>query len=387
MSGPIANAKLKNTAGDKREEEILTQHLENSRKRHLSPTTFRGDQAVDRLLAQELSASPLLKKTKALPTIGADVGPSAEGMALSANDFFSYMEKNVTKQLTEVTERVAENTKKIDDQGATIRANADSIAAMKIDIQNLKVRPPAYASIAATPASNSPTHMPSPEDDAQFMLARRSIRIWPVLGSSVQDLWRNSGQFLATNLGLTNVRESHIESVSRPAIPSGLTAKNEVLIVFKDADVRDTVIGASAKLAMFVDEERRPTAGIRIEVPRRLRGAFSTLFKFGQQLRLRHGEGTRKHIKFDDVGRTLFLNIKLPRDESWSRVSVEMARRNLKARETLTENALERRLDLTGPMIQNPRQRAASTSAVPAAPSDHPMPMWTGRASLRSVTE
>ena len=367
-------------------EEALAATIEKSRKRQLSPSTFRGDQAVDRLIAQELSASPLLKRNKsiAIPTIGADVAK----MQLSQSDFYAYMEGNVTGKLASIerdmlTTRnaVAENTRKIDEQADLVKKNSESIASIRKEMCQPKPPTPlTYASAAAS--------MPGPSTDEElaYLKARRSARIWPIRGNSDRALWESVGVFMSSNLCLPNVKENMIESVSRPLIPSGAAAKDEVLVVFKDSDTRDAVMGASAKLADFIDPNGKPTAGLRIEVPRNLRGAFSALFKFGQLLRVRHGEGTRKHVKFDDLDRTLYLNVKLPGDERWSRVSVEVARKGLRARESVTDEALERRMDLAGPPRAGQRGRAASESTAPTRPVLNP-PAWTGRASTSAMEE
>ena len=177
-----------------------------------------------------------------------------------------------------------------------------------------------------------------------------------------------------------------IESISRPEIPSGQAVTDEATITFKVINTRDSVVGASSKLAQFVDTNGRPTAGIRMEVPRKLRAAFTSLFRFGQQLRGRHGEGTRKHVKFDDATKSLYLNVKLPGDEEWCRVSLELARRGIRARQQLTDNKVERHLDPAGQMSARPRSSsvagtfAMDTSAPPAAP-------WTGRASVGPIMD
>ena len=166
-----------------------------------------------------------------------------------------------------------------------------------------------------------------------------------------------------------------------------INAVDAALVVFELAETRDTVVGSSGKLAACVDARGRPTAGIRMEIPRTLRPVFSTLYKFGQQLRARHGEGTRRHVKFDDDGRTLFLNVKLPGDTSWSRVSAEVARRGLKAKQSITDQELERRLDLLGPasLVSRPRTISLSSNAMDTSGST--AAQWTGRASTSSAID
>ena len=369
-------------------EDFLRSALENSRKRHLSPNTCRGDEAVDRLIAQELSASPLLKKSrsKTLPTIGASV----DKMQLSTEDFYSYMDKNVTNRLVGLEKdiaatrgTVAENTRKIEEQASLVRKNADSIASLRQEFTQSKAGPQmgSYAAAVSNPPSMST------EDELLYLKARRAARIWPIQGNNVQDLWRNVGIFISNNLGLADIRENAIESVSRPPIPSGPAAKDEVLVIFKETETRDSVMGAASRLAGFVDPNGRPTAGLRMEIPKKLQNVFATLFKYGQMLRRRHGQGTRRHVKFDDINQSLYLNVKLPGDETWSRISTEVARRGLRARESVSDEAIERRMDISGPPNPLQRERAASTSAAAASRPILNPPAWTGRASTSAMDE
>ena len=406
-------------------EEELCKSLERSRKRNFSPSLLRGDQAVDRLLAQELSASPLLKKSKLkfihqlpVPDIqkpphpGANTAsPSPAGspadndrsfgtptaatptdkMTLTKEEFCEYMDRNVLTRMEkyeagvqEVKKGLAQVEAKISANAGNINANSMCIADIRRELTELK-KP--QSTTYAMAASNGPQNAPSlVDDDPQYLLARRSVRLWPVAGTG-EDLWRNAGHFVQVRLALQDIPESRIESVSRPDVPSGINAVDEALVVFKHPETRDTVVGSSGKLAACVDARGRPTAGVRMEVPRRLRPTFSTLYKFGQQLRARHGEGTRRHVKFDDDGRTLFLNVKLPGDTNWSKVSAEVVRRGLKAKQSVTDQELERRLDLLGPasLVSRPRTTSLSSSAMDTSGST--AAQWTGRASTSSAMD
>ena len=154
-----------------------------------------------------------------------------------------------------------------------------------------------------------------------------------------------------------------IESVKRVDIPSGPAVRMEVLVQFKDAEKRDAVMGAASKLATCVTEDGKPTAGIRIQVPPKLLPVFRTLFRYGQNIRSRHGPGTRRHVKFDDALQTLYLNAKLPGDERWSQVSFEMARRGIRTKRESEDVDIERRFDIGGPCFPDERRRAASTGS------------------------
>ena len=175
------------------------------------------------------------------------------------------------------------------------------------------------------------------------------------------------------------IGEDMIEAVDKVPIPSGPGVREEVLVRFKLRSTRDSVIGAAAKLADHKDQDGRPTAGMRIEVPPRLQQPFRILFKYGQTLRSRHGQGTRRHVKFDDLTRSLYLNVKLPNDTEWSRVSLDLATRGIRAKQSINDGEIERRLDITGPPVDRPRPRSASVAAIQQEPMQ--MDPWTGRRS------
>lgn len=354
--------------------EEVCKSLSKSRKRHLSPSVFRGDQAVDRLLLQEASASPNLKKSR-----------STMNMA----DFQAYMDSTVNKKLESleklkggvdsiqgmldgIDKTVKGNSAKLEAHDKEIQENRAGIAAIRDELRSV-------GQLQQQPRRDPPSPPALPVQDDEYFRARRSIRLWPVSGVSKNELWAATGDFLKKKLELQHtLRDDMVEAVSRVEIPSGPGAIDEVCVLFAEAQYRDLVTGAASKLSTFVDPDGKPTAGIRIEVPTRLLPTFRILFKFGQGLRSRHGPGTRRHVKFDDAERTLFLNVKLPGDESWSRVSADVAKRGLRSRALLTDAELEKRLDLNGPHIGLGRPRAASTAGSSGSSNLFPQ-RWPGR--------
>ena len=355
--------------------------LERSRKRHLSPGVLRGDRISDLLTQQEASSSPQLKKLRPSPTdVRQQKTPTTpdDKMALTFEDFEKYMERNVNKRLdahdshfvtikssiSEVEASVKNNTLAITRNSTAVTENAEAIKKLQAELTSIKTKPLARPNEAETPSYAAVTAPRSTEckDTAAYLLARRSLRLWPIAGSSPQDIWVSTGNFIQRNLGMPTFSEKNIQTISRPTTQSGPTVVNEALVVFVDAASRDGVMGSSAKLANMVNEQGRPTAGIRIEVPAGLRPAFKTLELYGQQLRARHGPGTRRHIKFNDMDHTLYLNAKLPGDLRWSKITLDVARRGIESRQRILSDEVERRMDINGPA-------ALSASAGSAAPS------------------
>ena len=381
-----------NTGGIDGEIEELCRTLNKSRKRHLPSGLLRGDRIVDQLAVQEASASPLLKKSKLLskPTTPPDpdpdpaqsptAAPEPNNMALTMAEFREYMEKNTNRRLENLdkamgglTSEVRGNSDRISAQEGLIKRNQSEISEIRTELERMKAVPPDWPPVwPSAPPTRSAEPSTSRENEAQYDRARRSLRLWPVLGSTTVEIWSATRAFLTDKLKVTDVGESAVESITRAKTPSGPGVQDEVIVVFRDAQVRDRMIGCAAALSDFVDTNGRPTAGMRMEIPPMLNQAFKTLFRYGKALRARHGKGTRRHVKFDDTTRSLYLNAKLPGDVSWSKVSLELASKGVKARQALTDGEIEKRLDITG------------TPASPPAPARLPAPQpmalddWTG---------
>ena len=398
MRSPVLSTPAKATVspGFDKDLEDLCNTLDKSRKRHLSVGLLRGDQVHDRLKQQESSASPLLKKARVPPPPQLPEGtPSkAPAMALTMADFEASMKRNTNRRLQNIDESVAGIRDTVQAQGRSLEAhdkiiklNQSNIAEIKDELKKLKAAPPAKPPETGWPTlplpsqwpvrSRSPPETESSGETLAFNVARRSLRLWPVIGTTQEDLWRATRTFISITLGLGNqVGEDMLESINKVEIPSGPGVQNEVLVLFREVVIRDVVMGSAAKLAPMIDNDGKSTAGMRMEVPPRLRQDFRVLYKYGQTLRARHGPGTRRHVKFDDLNHSLYLNVKLANDESWSRVSIDLARKGIRARQVLNNDEIERRLDITGPIL--PRPRSTSTAA---GPSSAPSTEWTGRRS------
>lgn len=78
-------------------------------------------------------------------------------------------------------------------------------------------------------------------------------------------------------------------------------------------------------LAGLIDENLKPTAGVRQEVPDHLRVDFNELLSYGRSLYKTHGQGFKRHVKFDDRNNCLYMDIKLPGGDEWLLVDQKMA--------------------------------------------------------------
>ena len=148
--------------------------------------------------------------------------------------------------------------------------------------------------------------------------------MWPIENTSQQTLWKGVGEFLHSALGIPDGPDN-MEAVT--ALPDPKQAQGnlnkEALVTFFCHRKRDLVVSNSPSLSKLMDNGV-PTAGIRLEIPDALMWQFRLLSRFGTRIRARHGLGTKRHVKFDDEEGALYMNIKLPGDETRSRVSVRL---------------------------------------------------------------
>jgi hypothetical protein len=63
-----------------------------------------------------------------------------------------------------------------------------------------------------------------------------------------------------------------------------------------------------------------------MDYPDYLRPEFRALEKLGAKLRKYHGQGLKRNIRFDDENRNLYMDVKLPNEDEWFKVTPAMAR-------------------------------------------------------------
>ena len=196
-----------------------------------------------------------------------------------------------------------------------------------------------------------------------FELARKSLRIWPIIWKEDQRIMvAEVVNFARGALLVESLDNSWIESVGRAPSTKGGHAHNEVVVVFTDKNKRDEAFAMRKNLSTYVDLDGKPTSGVRIQVPHYLTPTFKMLEAYGHDLKRKHGKEFRWYIKFDDFERTLFLQIKIPNIGEWIDISPEEARKSRRrrndrriasARELLSpeaENVAPRRTQSVGDM-------------------------------------
>ena len=257
-------------------------------------------------------------------------------------DFFRNLIGENTKQITSridnlsqdvlaLTKSVAENRGEIGKNAEEIMQQSGIIVEQRSSLAELGGRVAALesGSVGATPAAINKA-VPKSSD---FLYARRSVRVWPVNSTSEETLWKGVGEFIHSALKTSeaDVSQFDIEKIvplDNPRIPVG-NLNNEVLVTFFCPRKRDMLMSGTPNLASFTDSAGRPTAGLRLEIPKELDPTFKLILRFGTRLRARHGEGTKRHVRFDDFEASLYINVKLPGDTEWSRVSPALAKADL----------------------------------------------------------
>ena len=169
----------------------------------------------------------------------------------------------------------------------------------------------------------------------KYNRARRSVKVWPIAGRTKDEITNNLTDFLHRCLGLSDaqVDDLGIERVERTGLPDNRTVHNELRIVLASPTARDFIFGQGPKLASYVTEDGKPTAGFRVDVPDYLGAEWKLLDDLGFQLKRENGPGTRKYIKHDDYNYGFFLEIRLPGASSWTKISPDIAQRMRRERE------------------------------------------------------
>ena len=163
---------------------------------------------------------------------------------------------------------------------------------------------------------------------SQFELSRRSLRVWPIQGRDSSEIAAGVSAFLVGALMFTEeeVESMQLTNGKRVRPTRGGHAYDEVRISFATKEDRDDVMGKSRLLSSYVDDQRRPTAGIRIDVPPFLEPSFKLLYNLGNDLRRTHGPATRKYIKYDEEDFSLYLEIRLEGDRRWIKIDNQTAK-------------------------------------------------------------
>ena len=109
---------------------------------------------------------------------------------------------------------------------------------------------------------------------------------------------------------------------------------------------------------------------MRIDYPAFLGPTFRDLEWYGAFLRRVHGPGTRRNIKFDEERTSLYMDVAVPHQKEWLRVSPQMARAERDNNIEETERQTRRKLRAPAKLAILTGANAAPTGTRNQATSD-----------------
>ena len=123
------------------------------------------------------------------------------------------------------------------------------------------------------------------------------VWLWPVDGSTDKEIWEGDGKFLHGTLAIqeVDVCQDNMEAIEQAIDDQDHAERKGVVVKFFDKQKRDLVMTSSPNLSSRFENDGKPTAGMRLEIPPELADTFRLLSRFGS----RPSSGTKHHTKFD----------------------------------------------------------------------------------------
>ena len=335
------------------------QRSTGKRKRNCSvpDTQYRKRVLESEVVLIEQSASPLLRMDKE---------PTTPSSPLTYDKFTKFMGETILPQFQDVRT-------KMDLITTQVSTNSAEITNLKKELE--KVR-------------SAPTHgFPHLDPETRkYNLSRRAIRAWPIEGSTEDQLWASTGDYIHEVLRVPRdeMKQELITEVRRLRTPGGSKIKHEALVIFADLEGRDLVTSYAKNLADRVTPDGQPTAGLRMDIPPHLMTTFKLLESYGRDLRVRYGKDFKRHVRFDDEARSLYLNMRIPGDQNWTRISPDTARSfiNEKERSAVVRERLRplpAGFETRGGQTSGPSQQSPANGSTTPGPSSQmyrrPRPM------------
>ena len=386
----------------------------NSAKKSSAPYSTEATRKRQRQeSATAASASPRLKMPMQLTTqLSVEPNPTPSAPPSSATtqeesadkpksmfeQFKEYMDGQFTDLKKDIKSDVSASVTKLTEQ---VNTNSTTIKRIETELRDGLEEKVAAAvgrkirRIESTATGRAPSSQIcniSVSDPENYWRARRAIRCWPIMCGN-DSLWATVGDFFHITLQIptSKLQQSSVESIRR--VPArrrdDQRIRDEVIVTFCDVATRDLVYSYAPNLARLRSDPSPP--GIRIEIPQQLTGVFKTLHEYGSSLRRTLGETFKRSIKFDDQRLSMYIDVLIPGDSSWTRVEYEVAAEEVeKRRRTASAGARERLSSLSSqgstssnnlrPISQDARMLAlprSETIAARNAPQTVP-PRWTG---------
>ena len=182
------------------------------------------------------------------------VGPPGHGVPgdqgvpppppVTADFLLKSLKKNTDMIIKSFTLNLGALSKIVEGNAASITANSEAIARNEketstqcahIDALEQRMHRMERGEPQRPPVSHARATL-----SADYLAARRSLRLWPVDGEGQDELWKGSVHFVREVLGVPEVEvmDSDIESVTRVCDNLALQDRQEVLIKFFDSKKR-----------------------------------------------------------------------------------------------------------------------------------------------------
>ena len=263
--------------------------------------------------------------------------PSDAVCTVSFADFRNYMTKEITGMKTTICSEIGASIDKVSEK---VMVNAVTIAEVEKEVKAIKksVAPESLRKEIREIAGdvmlgggrtgpNGRSRSESDVDDIRkYWWARRCLRISPISEAANGSLWPAVEKFVLDELLVpeSDMAQDSVESVRRIRNTRRSKITDEALVVFKDIETRDNVARHATNLAAWDGKTPRPS--LRMEIPGHLNATFKMLERHGHTLKTRHGADLKRHIRFDDDELDLVLDVKLPKEDNWTRLSPQYVR-------------------------------------------------------------
>ena len=146
--------------------------------------------------------------------------------------------------------------------------------------------------------------------DRAFNHCRRTLKIWPIKGESLEDDVRN---FMANKLKFNQAKIDALGAIAvSPAPGRAAREKGEVLATFETREDRDVVKAGGVNLA------GEKEVGMSIHVPGHLMDNLIALNGIGYNIKLKNA-GVKRSVKFDDTKQDIYLDICI--NGTWKRIT------------------------------------------------------------------
>lgn len=245
--------------------------------------------------------------------------PSAANPAQNMADSSSARDKALLDQIDAMI-KASSNRVRQDIAGLEISTGKKAAVAKKLETKGTGKTERRPRQIPPTFSPNDNNHVPAERKEERYWEARRSLRMWPVIG---EDLKKAVIQFLTEKMQcpIGRLAEDDINmkrTLSRPEA----NAQEQVRIKFSSVRLGDEFKALARNLA------GQDKVGVQLEPPDYLRTQYQSFQKLAYKLRSKN-PGLRRNIKFCNQELCLTMDILKPGGE-WKTIMIEDAMATLR---------------------------------------------------------